>query len=613
MAKDESQKTDRAAAAGKAASAVVADGDPALTERLQTLTERSHKIWMRSLDRAIDDMTTLRPDPLNATPAIARLAYSYMEHPAKAAEAAVAYWSAQADLWLNVWQKSLGSAHVEPVRPPARSDKRFKHDAWQNNPFLDYVKQAYLLTGDWLMERVRGADDLSVHDRKKLDLVLRNFVEAHAPSNFAALNPDVLEATIEEKGQNLLRGIEHLMRDIETGDGVLRIRQTDLEAFHVGDNVANAPGTVVFENDVMQLIQYAPATETVLERPLLIVPPWINKFYILDLNEKKSMVRWLTSQGHTVFLVSWVNPTERQREETWASYMQKGVLTAVEKALEESGADKLNIVGYCIGGTMLGTSLCYLAAKGDDRLASATFFTTQLEFSDAGELQAFVDEEVVEGIKPVVEEHGFLSSENMFNAFNCLRSTDLIWSFVVNNYLLGKGNFPFDLLYWNSDSTAMPGKVHVEYLDTFYNKNLLAEGKMALDGVPLDPKKVTLPCYHVATVEDHIAPADSVFRGAKLLGGRQHRFILAGSGHIAGVVNPPAAGKYQYWTKSGMKGTSLGDWREGTTETAGSWWPDWHEWLAKKAGAQVEAREPGRVLGRIEPAPGRYVRRRADA
>ncbi|MEM6422714.1 MAG: class I poly(R)-hydroxyalkanoic acid synthase, partial [Pseudomonadota bacterium] len=326
MAKDESQKTDRAAAAGKAASALVADGNPALTERLQTLTERSHKIWMRSLDRAIDDMTTLRPDPLNATPAIARLAYSYMEHPAKAAEAAVAYWSAQADLWLNVWQKSLGSAHVEPVRPPARSDKRFKHDAWQNNPFLDYVKQAYLLTGDWLMERVRGADDLSVHDRKKLDLVLRNFVEAHAPSNFAALNPDVLEATIEEKGQNLLRGIEHLMRDIETGDGVLRIRQTDLEAFHVGDNVANAPGMVVFENDVLQLIQYAPTTETVFERPLLIVPPWINKFYILDLNEKKSMVRWLTSQGHTVFLVSWVNPTERQREETWTSYMQKGVL-----------------------------------------------------------------------------------------------------------------------------------------------------------------------------------------------------------------------------------------------------------------------------------------------
>ncbi|MEL6782627.1 MAG: alpha/beta fold hydrolase, partial [Pseudomonadota bacterium] len=424
--------------------------------------------------------------------------------------------------------------------------------------------------------------------------------------------PDVLEATIEEKGENLLRGIEHLVRDIEKGDGVLRIRQTDMEAFAVGDNVANAPGTVIFENEVMQLIQYAPSTETVYKRPLLICPPWINKFYILDLNEKKSMVRWLTSQGHTVFLISWVNPSEKQKDETWDSYMQKGVLTAIDKALEESGADKLNIVGYCIGGTMLGTTLSYLAAKGDERLASATFFTTQLEFSDAGELQAFVDEEVLDGLKPAVEEHGVLSSENMFNAFNCLRSTDLIWSFVVNNYLLGKGNFPFDLLYWNSDSTSMPGRVHLQYLDTFYNQNLLAKGEMVVDGVTLDPKKVTLPCYHVATVEDHIAPADSAYRGAKLLGGRQHRFILAGSGHIAGVVNPPAAGKYQYWTKSGMKGTSLSDWREGTTETAGSWWPDWHEWLAKKAGAQVTAREPGAVLGRIEPAPGRYVQRRAD-
>ncbi|MEO1776435.1 MAG: class I poly(R)-hydroxyalkanoic acid synthase [Pseudomonadota bacterium] len=610
MAKDDAQKSG-SAPAPKGSPLPVAQEAP-LTERLQALADRSQKIWMRSLDRAIDDITTLRPDPLNATPAMARLAYSYVDNPAKGMEAAVAYWSAQADLWLSIWQKGMGGQGIEPIRPPARADKRFKNEAWENNPFLDYLKQSYLLTADWLTDRVKTAETLSVQDRKKLDLVLRNFVEAHAPSNFAGLNPDVLEATIEEKGENLLRGIEHLVRDIEKGDGVLRIRQTDMEAFAVGDNVANAPGTVIFENEVMQLIQYAPSTDTVYKRPLLICPPWINKFYILDLNEKKSMVRWLTSQGHTVFLISWVNPSEKQKDETWDSYMQKGVLTAIDKALEESGADKLNIVGYCIGGTMLGTTLSYLAAKGDERLASATFFTTQLEFSDAGELQAFVDEEVLDGLKPAVEEHGVLSSENMFNAFNCLRSTDLIWSFVVNNYLLGKGNFPFDLLYWNSDSTSMPGHVHLQYLDTFYNQNLLAKGEMVVHGVTLDPKKVTLPCYHVATVEDHIAPADSAYRGAKLLGGRQHRFILAGSGHIAGVVNPPAAGKYQYWTKSGMKGTSLSDWREGTTETAGSWWPDWHEWLAKKAGAQVTAREPGAVLGRIEPAPGRYVQRRAD-
>ncbi|MEO0761486.1 MAG: class I poly(R)-hydroxyalkanoic acid synthase, partial [Pseudomonadota bacterium] len=580
-------------------------------ERLQALAERSQKVWVRSIDRAIGDLTTLRPDPLNAAPAMARLALTYMEHPARAAAAAASYWSSQADLWLRVWQRSLGAGGVEPVIAPARADKRFKNEAWEQNPVLDYIKQSYLLTAQWLMDRIRTADDLSTQDRKKLDLVLRNFVEASSPSNFAALNPDVLQATIDEKGENLLRGIEHLVRDMETGGGTLRIRQTEMESFSVGDNVANCPGHVVFENEVMQLIQYSPSTDEVHERPLLFCPPWINKFYILDLNEKKSMVRWLVAQGYTVFLVSWINPTAENRDETWSSYMTKGIVTAIDKTLAETGADKLNIVGYCIGGTMLGTTLARLAEAGDDRVASATFFTSQLDFTDGGELQAFVDTEVLENLRPVVEEHGVLSSENMFNAFNCLRATDLVWSFVINNYLLGKGNFPFDLLYWNSDSTSMPGQVHLYYLDTFYNKNAFARGEMVLDGVALDPKKVTLPCYHVATVEDHIAPAASAFRGVKCLGGRSHRFVLTGSGHIAGVVNPPAAKKYQYWTKTGLKGETLAEWREGTTETAGSWWPDWDAWLSKRSGPKIAAREPGTRLGRLEPAPGRYVRRRA--
>ncbi|MEM9782793.1 MAG: class I poly(R)-hydroxyalkanoic acid synthase [Pseudomonadota bacterium] len=609
MAKDDVTKL-----AGKAQTAAgLAPGaaEIAAAERLQALAERSSRVWKRSLDRAVDDVTTLRPDPLNAAPAMARLAYSYFEHPQRAAAAATAYWSSQADLWLRAWQKTLGGGKVDPVVSPKRSDKRFKNEAWESNPVLDYIKQSYLLTADWLMDRVRTADDLSLQDRKKLDLVLRNFIEAHAPTNLPTLNPDVLEATIAEKGDNLLRGIEHLVRDIETGDGMLRIRQTDPDLFKVGDNVANMPGSVVFENAVMQLIQYAPTTETVHAKPLLFVPPWINKFYILDLNDKKSMVRWLVGQGYTVFLVSWVNPTAEHRDETWSSYMRKGVLTAVEKTLEETGQDDLNIVGYCIGGTMLGTTLAHMAATGDKRVASATFFTTQVDFTDAGELQAFVDEEVLKTLKPRVDEHGFLSSENMFNAFNCLRSTDLIWSFVVNNYLLGKGNFPFDLLYWNSDSTAMPGQVHLFYLDTFYNQNAFTKGEMVLDGVRLDPKQVTLPCYHVATVEDHIAPAESAYRGVKCFGGRSHRFVLAGSGHIAGVVNPPATGKYQYWTKQGVKGATLSDWRDGATETEGSWWPDWDAWLSKRSGGEVPAREPGAVLGRLEPAPGRYVRRSA--
>ncbi|MEO0427848.1 MAG: class I poly(R)-hydroxyalkanoic acid synthase [Pseudomonadota bacterium] len=598
MAKDETQ--------GAAAAATT----PTLAGRLQTLSARSQNVWMQSLDRAIDDITTLRPDPLNTAPAMARLAFGYMDHPQRAVEAGMKFWSAQADLWLRSWQRVLGG-EGEPAAAPARGDKRFKHEAWAENPVLDYLKQSYLLTASWLKDQVANADDLSAQDRKKLDLVVRNFIEAHAPSNFPALNPDVIEATIEQKGENLLRGLEHLMRDIEQGEGHLRIRQTDMEAFHVGGNMANTPGSVVFENEVMQLIQYAPSTEKVKTRPLVICPPWINKFYILDLNEKKSMIRWLVAQGYTVFLISWVNPGPEQKDETWASYMKKGVYTALDKALEETGADKANVVGYCIGGTMLGSTLAHMKATGDDRLASATFFTTQLDFSDAGELQAFVDDEVLANIREVVAEHGYLSSENMFNAFNCLRSSDLIWSFVINNYLLGKENFPFDLLYWNSDSTAMPGQVHLWYLDTFYNKNALAKGELEVDGVKLDAGAVSLPCYHVATVEDHIAPAASAFRAAKLLGSRSQKFVLAGSGHIAGVVNPPAAGKYQYWTKSGLKGDTLDAWREGTKETAGSWWGDWDTWLSKQSGPDVAPREPGAKLGRLEPAPGSFVRKRA--
>ncbi|MGF1551657.1 MAG: PHA/PHB synthase family protein [Paracoccaceae bacterium] len=609
MAKDETRKGEQRAPAPTGGDA--ATHDPAIAERLQALTERSQRVWLKSLDRAVDDMATLRPDPLNATPAMARLAYSYAEHPQRMAEAAVSYWSSQADLWLRTWQRAMGG-EVAPAVPP-RKDKRFKNEAWEKNPVLDYMKQSYLLTADWMMERVRQADDLSPKDRKKLDLVVRSFIAAHAPNNYPGLNPDVLEATIEEGGQNLLRGLEHLMRDIEQGGGVLRIRQTDLDAFHVGGNLANTPGSVIFENEVMQLIQYAPQTEQVYEKPLLIVPPWINKFYVLDLNEKKSMVRWLTAQGYTVFLISWVNPTEKEAGETWAGYMQKGVLTALDCALAETGAAKANIVGYCIGGTMLGTTLAYMAETDDDRLGSATFFTSQLDFTDSGELGAFVDDEVISHIRSVVKEHGVLSSENMFNAFNCLRSSDLIWSFVVNNYLLGKENFPFDLLYWNSDSTAMPGTVHLFYLDTFYNKNAFARGAVEIDGMRLDPKKIALPCYHVATVEDHIAPAPSAYRAAKLIGSANQKFVLTGSGHIAGVVNPPAAGKYQFWVKPGLEEPDLESWRRDAEETAGSWWPDWDAWLKSRSGKKAAAREPGARLGRIEPAPGRYVRRRADA
>ena len=587
------------------------------TSRIADLVARSQKVWAATLERNAGDPGSASADPLHTMPALTKLAQDTIDHPQKLAEATLDYWTRQADLWTGIVQKSLGGKDLGPdLGPdltPEKGDKRFKHEAWDQNPVFDYLKQSYLLTGDWLKQRLADAEGLSPAERRKLEFLTRNLIEAIAPTNYAATNPEVLQATLDEGGDNLLRGLENLLRDLERGKGRLRISQTDLDAFEVGVDLATTPGKVIHQNEVMQLIQYAPATEQVHARPLLIVPPWINKFYILDLNEKKSLIRWLVGQGHTVFVISWINPDQEQRGESWASYMRKGPLTAIEKVLEETGADKLNLVGYCIGGTMIGATLAHMAATGDKRVASATFLTAQLDFSDAGDLQTFIDDEMIGNIEAKIGEHGYLAAENMADAFNSLRSTDLIWGFVINNYLLGKENFPFDLLYWNSDSTRIPGQVHLYYLDQFYNRNSLAKGEMEIDGVALDLGEVKLPAYHVATVEDHIAPAPSAYRAAKLLGSRSQRFVLTGSGHIAGVVNPPAAGKYQYWTRTGIKGADLAEWRQGAAETAGSWWPDWDVWLTKQSkGKQAPARDPGAVLGRIEDAPGSYVKVRFD-
>lgn len=587
--------------------------DLPLNERLGRMMERSSHLWASSLDRSVDSAgKKLKPDPLNAMPAMNKVAQDYWEHPSKMYEAAAEYWTEQTELWTRMTRKAMGM-EVEPLIEPARGDKRFKADDWQQNPFFDYIKQSYLLTGRWLAEHMSDAENLTPQERKKVSLLTRNFIDALSPSNFAATNPEVLRTTMDQDGENLTRGLENLLRDLDRGHGNLLIRQTDMDAFEVGRNMALSPGSVIYQNRLMQLIQYAPSTSKVHKTPLLIIPPWINKFYIMDLNKQKSMIAWLVEQGHTVFVVSWVNPDDEHRDATWESYMREGVLTAVDKVLEETGEAQTNIVGYCIGATMVGTTLAWMAAEKDTRIKSVTFFTGQLDFSDAGELQAFVDEEVIDTINQASEDHGYLAAENMFGAFNSLRANDLIWSFVVNNYLLGKDNFPFDLLYWNSDSTCMPARVHTYYLDTFYNKNQFAKGELELGGHILDPKSITLPCYHVAAIEDHIAPAASAYRMAKLIGSDDQRFALGGSGHIAGVINPPALGKYQYWTKDGVAEPDLDSWRETAVETPGSWWPDWDQWLAKQSSSKVVARTPGAVLGTIEDAPGTYVRDRSDA
>ncbi|MEM7190308.1 MAG: class I poly(R)-hydroxyalkanoic acid synthase [Pseudomonadota bacterium] len=585
----------------------------ALNDRVNRMLERSSRLWAGSLDKSIESAgKQLKPDPLNAAPAFGKLMQDFAEHPAKMLEGAAQFWTDQAELWMRTTRRVMGE-DVEPMIEPARGDKRFKDAEWSENPAFDYLKQSYLLAGRWLQDQLAAAEGLDPQERKKVNLLARNYIEALSPSNFPGTNPEVIRATFEQEGENLTRGMDNLLRDLDRGHGQLLIQQTDMDAFEVGRNMAVSPGKVVFQNKLFQLIQYAPTTDQVREIPLLIVPPWINKFYILDLNEKKSMIRWLTGQGYTVFIVSWINPTEDHRDMVWEDYMTLGVETAVDKVLQETGATKTNIVGYCIGATLVGTVLAKMGASGDKRIGAATFFTGQLDFSDAGELQAFVDDEVIDTVAQAAGDHGYLAAENMFSAFNSLRGNVLIWSFVVNNYLLGKENMPFDLLYWNSDSTCMPAKVHTFYLDTFYNKNLFAKGELEIDGHVLDPKDVKIPLYHVAAKEDHIAPAASAYRMAKLLGSRSQRFVIGGSGHIAGIVNPADSGKYQYWAKAGVKEADSAAWMEDAKETAGSWWPDWDAWLAKKSGKLVDAREPGTGLGTLEEAPGSYVKDRSDA
>lgn len=574
----------------------------------------SGQIWQRWLEAQIKEGPRPGHEAASLMPTIAEVARVMWDNPRQVADMTIDYWAAQQALWQKSMLKWLGAKdESEKINLPhmLKPDKRFAHKEWSENAVFDYLKQSYLLTAGWIRNTVDTVGEMDPRERRKAALYTRNFTEAMNPANFFALNPEVLEATANEKGENLVRGLKMMLADLERGKGQLLIRQTDMDAFEVGRNIAVTPGAVIFQNDILQLIQYAPVTEKVHARPLLFIPPWINKYYVLDLNEKKSMVKWLLGQGYTVFMISWVNPDGRHKDKTWESYMFEGASRAIDAVLEETGQKSVNIASYCIGGTLAGTLMAHFARRNDRRVNSATFFTAQLDFADAGELQCFVDEQIldlVEGAK----DKGFFPAERMAQAFNMLRANDLIWGYVVNNYMLGKDPFPFDLLFWNSDSTAMPARVHHFYLDRFYVKNAFVGEGVDIDGMKLTIGDIRGPVYHVATKEDHIAPAHSVYRGAKAMGRADVRFVVSGSGHIAGVVNPPAAGKYQFWTNADMGAATLEDWLAGAEETAGSWWPDWDAWLARRSGRQVAAREPGAVLGVIEPAPGSYVKVRFD-
>lgn len=540
---------------------------------------------------------------------LGRVAEKWVSDPRKIIEAQAALTGDFLTLW-STMLKRAGGEEAKPVIEPDKRDGRFADPDWSAHPMFDFVKQAYLIGTRWAESMVDRADDLDPHTREKARFYVKQIASALSPSNFVATNPELLRETLQQNGENLVRGMKMLAEDIEAGRGELKIRQSDPGAFKIGVNIAATPGKVVYRNDIMELIQYAPATETVLKRPLLIVPPWINKFYILDLNAEKSFIRWAVAQGLTVFCISWVNPDERHATKDFESYMREGVFAALDAIEQATGEKKVSAIGYCVGGTLLGVTLAYMAAVGDKRIDAATFFTTQVDFSQAGELSVFVDEEQIRAVEEQMTKSGYLDGARMAGAFNMLRPNDLIWSYAVNNYLKGKAPTPFDLLYWNSDSTRMPAANHSFYLRNCYLENKLSKGEMVIGGQRLDLKKVTIPIYNLATREDHIAPARSVFTGSQCFGGPVD-YIVAGSGHIAGVVNPPGKVKYQYWTGGPARG-SYDDWIGAAQEHPGSWWPHWFSWIEAQAPRRVKARVPGAgKLPALADAPGTYVLKKA--
>jgi polyhydroxyalkanoate synthase subunit PhaC len=507
--------------------------------------------------------------------------------------------------------RRMAGQEAKPAAEPAPRDRRFADPEWRSNQFFDFILQLYLLTTQWAQELVRNAEGIDPHTRKKAEFYVQQVTNALAPSNFVLTNPEVLRTTMETNGDNLVRGMKMLAEDIEAGHGTLRIRQSDPTNLAVGVNMAMTPGKVIFQNELMQLIQYSPTTETVLRTPLLIVPPWINKYYILDLRPEKSFIKWCVDQGLTVFVISWVNPDRELGKKTFADYMTEGPLTAMDVIEKVTGEMKVHTVGYCVGGTLLAATLAWLAEKRRVRVTSATFFAAQVDFTHAGDLLVFVDEDQISALERDMEQRGVLEGSKMAMAFNMLRSNDLIWNYVVSNYLKGQPPSSFDLLHWNSDATRMPAANHSYYLRNCYLENRLSSGSMVLDNTLLDLSKVKVPVYNLATREDHIAPAESVLYGSQFFGGPV-KYVLSGSGHIAGVVNPPAANKYQYWTNDNIRDAKLSDWLKSASEHKGSWWPDWREWLESIDAEKVPARTAGsEALPPIEEAPGSYVRVRA--
>lgn len=577
-----------------------------LTEAVGNIAGQSHALLETYLSHQGKNF-----DPLGLSQHFLELTASLMKQPEKLIQAQMNAWGAYMDLWLNMVQ-GLSGKETKPVVSHHHGDRRFKHEAWVDNPFFDYIRQSYLIAANAVQSVIEDAEGLDKDTARKVGFYTKQFIDAMSPSNFILTNPEVIEKTIATKGDNLLQGLQHLLEDFDPQSGRLKIRMTDMEAFELGRNIATAPGKVIFQNELMQLIQYAPATKEVNERPLLIIPPWINKFYVLDLQPKNSMIRWLVDQGHTVFVISWVNPDASLSGTDFPDYVFKGPMAALDAITRATGAKDINAVGYCIGGTLLAAMLAYMEEKNDKRIVSATFFVAMIDFSEPGDLGVFIDEKQMQNLESEMHKRGYHEGKEMAATFNLLRANDLIWSFYVNNYLLGQQPMPFDLLYWNADSTRMPARMHSTYLRTMYLENKFKDpGGITVGDVPIDVRKITTPSYFISTEEDHIAPWKSTYLGARLFSGPV-KFVLGKSGHIAGIINPPAANKYGYYLGPETHDMDADAWLEQTRSYDGSWWPDWNAWLTPFAGAKVPAREPGGgEMKPIEDAPGSYVKVKA--
>jgi len=562
-------------------------------------------VALEPLDKG-DARKVLSDGVTNVMQSFGKVAEYWLADPARTAEAQKSLQTSFLDLWGQTLRRLSGD-EAAPIVPRDPTDKRFSASQWHESPIYDFLRQAHAITTRWADDLVTGAETTDPHTREKARFYLRQISSALSPSNFVMTNPELLRETLATNADNLVRGASNLTEDLEAGGGHLKIKQSDSSQFELGVNMAATPGKVIFRDELIELIQYAPATDTVYKRPLLIVPPWINKYYILDLNKEKSFVRYMVEQGLTVFMISWVNPDADLRDKSFEDYMREGIFAALDVIEDVTGEKQTAAMGYCVGGTLLAVAAAYMARVGDRRISSATFLATQTDFADAGDLKVFVDEKQIRSVEAGMAEKGYLDGSKMATAFNMLRPNDLIWSFVVNNYVRGNTPMPFDLLTWNSDATRMTAANHSFYLRNCYLENNLTKGKMVIGGERLDLSQVTIPVYNLATREDHIAPAKSVFNGAKFFGGEM-RYVLAGSGHIAGVVNPPDKQKYQYWTGPRPHG-AFEDWLQQTTETKGSWWPDWINWLSKQAPEKVPARAPGGPKHQpICDAPGEYVR-----